>query len=69
MRVIRCPSFLRHVETRGAEPLVSLGSLDDRGDDACTDGAAAFADGEAQLLFHRDRDDQLDLDGDVVARA
>ena len=29
------------------------------GDDAGADGAAAFADGEAQLLFHRDRHDQL----------
>ncbi|WP_254429450.1 hypothetical protein, partial [Ruegeria arenilitoris] len=26
--------------------------LDDFGHDACTDGAAAFADGEAQTVFH-----------------
>src|SRR5215831_16952493 len=42
--------------------------LDDLYDDAGADGAAAFADGEAQLLFHRDRHDQLDLDRHVVAR-
>ena len=30
-------------------------------------GAAAFADGETLLLFHGDRGDQLDGDGDVVA--
>src|SRR6201999_1775381 len=42
--------------------------FNDRGNDARTDGAATFADSEAQLLFHRDRNDQLDLDRDVVAR-
>ena len=42
--------------------------LDDRGDDAGADGAAAFADGEAQLFFHRDRHDQFDGNRDVVAR-
>jgi hypothetical protein len=30
-------------------------------DDAGADGAAAFADGEAQALLHGDRRDQLDL--------
>src|ERR1700679_3900216 len=46
-----------------------LSSLfDDRGDDAGSDGTATFADGEAQLLFHRDGDDQLDFDRHVVAR-
>jgi hypothetical protein len=34
--------------------------LDGR-DDAGADGAAAFADGEAQALFHGDRRDQLDV--------
>ena len=42
--------------------------FNDLGDDAGADGTAAFADGEAQLLFHRDRHDQLDLDRHVVAR-
>src|SRR6202008_4162883 len=42
--------------------------LDDGGDDAGADGAAAFADREAQLLFHRDRHDQVHFHGDVVAR-
>ncbi|OYR15275.1 hypothetical protein CEV33_0291, partial [Brucella grignonensis] len=32
--------------------------LDDRSDDACTDGTATFTDSEAELLFHCDRDDQ-----------
>src|SRR6185437_8227698 len=42
--------------------------LQDLRDDACADGTAAFADGEAQLFFHRDRHDQFDLDRYVVAR-
>src|SRR5215469_4908839 len=42
--------------------------LHDLGDDARTDGATALADGEAQLLFHRDWHNQLDLDRNVVAR-
>ena len=29
--------------------------FDDFGDDTCTDGAAAFADSEAQTLLHSDR--------------
>ena len=33
---------------------------EDLGDDAGADGLAAFADGEAQLLFERDRGDELD---------
>src|SRR5690606_12096838 len=32
------------------------------------DGATAFADGEAQLFFHRDRNDQLHVNRHVVAR-
>src|SRR5204862_2361649 len=31
-------------------------------------GFAAFANGEANRLFHRDRGNQLDLNGDVIAR-
>src|SRR5207302_2362238 len=42
--------------------------LDDLGDDACTDGAAALADREAKSLVHGDRLDQLDLHVRVVAR-
>src|SRR6478672_6922768 len=34
----------------------------------CADGAAAFADGEAEAFFHGDRGDKLDLHLDVVAR-
>src|SRR5207248_1332657 len=37
-------------------------------DDAGADGAAAFADGEAQALFAGNRIDELDVDVDVVAR-
>src|SRR5262244_3748577 len=39
----------------------------DRDDDAGTDGLAAFTDGEALLLLHGDRRDQLDIHGGVVA--
>src|SRR4051795_10478037 len=42
--------------------------LDDFGDDAGADGAAALANREAQALVHRDRLDQLDLHVRVVAR-
>src|SRR5690242_242005 len=42
--------------------------LDDRGDDAGADGAATFADRETELLFHRDRHDQVHFHRDVVAR-
>src|SRR5947209_11857918 len=42
--------------------------LDDAGDDAGTDGAAALADREAELFFHRDRHDQVHFHRDVVAR-
>src|SRR5438270_2061382 len=42
--------------------------LDDAGDDARTNGAAAFADRETQLFFHRDRHDQVHFHRDVVAR-
>src|SRR5690606_35705278 len=38
------------------------------GDDAGADGAAAFADGEAELLFHRDRRDERHVHLHVVAR-
>src|SRR5690606_22692242 len=52
--------------------LVSLASfaslLQDLGDDAGADGAAALADREAQLLLHGDRRDQLDRHLHVVAR-
>src|SRR4249920_3738823 len=41
--------------------------LYDRGDDARTDGAAAFTNGEAETLLHGDRHDQLDRHRDVVA--
>src|SRR5882757_5695351 len=50
----------------GAGRVISL--LQNHCDDACTDGAAAFADGEAQLLFHRDRNDQFDFHRDIVPR-
>ena len=47
-----------------AESLVGsfVDLLVDLRDDAGADGTAAFADGEAQPLLHRDRRDQLDLD-------
>src|ERR1051326_2922509 len=42
--------------------------LDDLGDAAGADGAAALADREPETVFHRDRRDQLDGHRDVVAR-
>ena len=39
--------------------------LNDRGDDARTDGVATLADSEAQALLHGDRVDEVALDGDV----
>src|SRR3546814_1799969 len=44
-------------------------SLDDLGDDAGADGAAAIADREAQAFVHGDRCDQLQVHCDVVARS
>ena len=38
------------------------------GDGASTNGAAAFTDGELGSFFHGDRVDQLNVEGDVVAR-
>src|SRR6266849_6684535 len=43
-------------------------SLDNGGNDTRSDSAATFADREAQLLFHRDRHDQVHFHRDVVAR-
>ena len=43
--------------------------LDDFRHNAGADGAAAFADGETQAVFHRDRRDQLNAERHVVARA
>src|SRR5258708_35627294 len=44
------------------------GSGQDLRHDAGADRPAAFADREAQLLVHRDRSQELDLELDVVAR-
>jgi len=43
-------------------------SGDDLGNHTGADGFAAFADGEAQTFFHRNRVDQLDRDRHVVSR-
>src|SRR5499426_1535337 len=48
--------------------LSSVRLLDDAGDHAGTDRAPALADGEAQLLLHGDRHDQLHRHRHVVAR-
>src|SRR5690349_9879789 len=48
-----------------ADRIVSL--LDDADDDARTDRTATFTDGEAQLLVHRDRHDQVNFHRHVVA--
>ena len=44
----------------GSHEFVRSLLLEDLGDDAGADGAAAFADGEAHLLLERDRRDELD---------
>src|SRR5207245_5314462 len=49
-------------------PLAFLPLLGDRDHDAGADGLAALADGEALLLLHRDRRDQLHVHRRVVAR-
>ena len=52
----------------GSGPALWFLLLDDLGHDACADGAAAFADGEAQAVFHGDRRDQFDREAHIVAR-
>src|SRR5690606_34777728 len=44
------------------------GLLQDRSNDARTNRTATFTDSEAELLFHGDRNDQLNVDVQVVAR-
>src|SRR4030095_7294025 len=69
-----CPAeaghSLIHIVNDGSRPRweASLGLLGDRNDDAATDRVAALTDGEALLLLHRDRRDQLDVHGGIVAR-
>src|SRR6266446_3769962 len=61
--------FMGSLQGEGARmtaPLCAT-SFDDARDHAGADGAAALADGEAKLLLHRDRNDQLDRHRDVVA--
>ena len=57
---------------RDVDPLVPCADrgalLEDLGDDAGADGAAALADREAHLLLETDRRDELDRHRDVVAR-
>src|SRR5581483_5462123 len=59
------PVHSRMMFSRGIE---AVRLLQDLGDDAGADGAAAFADGEAQLFFHGDGGDELDRHLGVVAR-
>src|ERR1039457_3617231 len=42
--------------------------FNNRADDACANGTAAFTDGETQAFVHGDRGDQFDGHGDVVTR-
>src|SRR3954464_9123188 len=64
------PRLRRKSRMPGTRPGMTTDSLllDDACDDAGTDGAAAFADRETKLFFHRDRHDQVHFHGDVVAR-
>src|ERR1700704_4390597 len=60
---------VRRQERRTFETRVSGSrSLEDGGDDPGADGTTAFTDGEAQLLFHGDGNDEVHRHGDVVAR-
>ncbi len=54
-------------EGRKAPLAIPIPLLGDADDDAGADGLAALADGEALLLLHRDRRDQLDIHRRVVA--
>jgi hypothetical protein len=64
--------FSRHQQKRRWFPtafkLDAKTSICNLGNNASTNGAAAFADGEAQLFFHGDWRDQLNIKRDVVAR-
>src|SRR5690625_3432260 len=74
-----CSRWLPGVNRRGAAgsgsttgiiaaPRAAITLLVDLRDHAGADGAAAFADGEAQAFLHRDRVDQRDVHLHVVAR-
>src|SRR3954447_26974428 len=71
---VGCAARLRFVSDErrgrgaGAAHVPQRGLLDDFGDDARADGAAALTDGEAQAGVHGDGLDQLDLHLHVVAR-
>ena len=67
----KSPAISRGASFRSKDPKLlddHRSLFNDRSDDAGADSAAAFADCEAQLFFHRDRNDQLDGNRDVVAR-
>src|SRR3712207_1539897 len=78
MRILFCPMAaigvcLSVIRGGSCDPppedwLSALYLLDDLGDDARADGAAALADREAQAGVHGDRLDELDVHGHVVAR-
>src|ERR1700691_296041 len=57
-----------YLSSDSAPSRIWSGLFQDLGDDARSNGATAFTDSEAKLLFHRDRHNQLDFDGNVVAR-
>src|SRR5690625_133757 len=60
---------LNYWPVQGAWMLAPMSVLlcHDLGDDACADGAAPFADGKAQALFHGDRGNQRHRQVNVVA--
>src|SRR6266540_5596029 len=64
------PGLRMRSRDHGSCPAPSIvgASLDDARHHAGADGAAALADGEAKLLLHGDRHDQLDRHRDVVPR-
>ena len=42
--------------------------VENLGDNACTNGTAAFTDGEAETFVHSDRLDQVNFQNNIVAR-
>src|SRR5438045_2757840 len=60
--------FMDYCSTAKGRKTPPCSLLSDRDDDAGTDSLAALTDGEALLLLHGDRRDQLDVHRSVVAR-
>src|SRR5499425_310610 len=60
--------FMDYCSTAKGRKAPPCSLISDRNDDAGADRLAALTDGEALLLLHGDRRDQLDVHGGIVAR-